>query len=98
MSVLTLDRIRTTEEAFLYYTECQLATLVQMLTRKSTSAADKSRQRAIALGMLQHVADRGMAHENYGGLPRINQVLQPYPAQDVNQCLEEYIYRLLNWE
>jgi hypothetical protein len=41
------------ERKFIYYTECQLATLEQLTCRKSSSQSDIRRQKSIADGMLR---------------------------------------------
>lgn len=60
-------RISSLSEAFLYYTDCQVATVECLRSRKSTSQSALRRQISIAEGMLscaqQYIADGELADE-----------------------------------
>ena len=59
------------ERKFIYYTECQLATLESLRARKSTSQSELKRQTAIADGMVGCLSTiEDLKEDDFRGAPR----------------------------
>lgn len=71
------------EKKFIYYTECQLATLESLKGRKATSQSDLRRQQKIADDMVECLsAIDGLQPEDLRGCPRVSDMVEArFPAQ-----------------
>lgn len=62
------------EQALVYYTECNLATLEQLQTLTRASKQERERQKSICDGMVQCCRDFGLTAGRYQ--PRLDKLLQ----------------------
>ena len=55
------DEIRCVIDVLVYWTDCNIATFEMVMSKKSTSQADRRRYGNIARGMVEHVKQFGCA-------------------------------------
>jgi len=71
--IITEHNIRSVDDAFLYYTDCELATLIDMAMKKSKPKNEYIRHKAIAKGMIEIIIGHKLDYKDRG--TRIDKVI-----------------------